>query len=299
MLPIIALQTLYGASVPISKFLLSLCTPIYFSGIRMFLAGSVLIVGKIWYNSKKFIIKKEHLWLYVQTALFGIYFKYILRNWGLVSLPAVKMVFLLNSTPFIAALFSYISFKEVYTKKQWVGLLIGFAGLVPILILKAPAEQTTIQIFSLSLPELAIFAAVVCHTYGMISARKLIREHGNSSVMVNGVRMFLGGFFALLTGMFFEGLFPISNAPLFAGWLLVLIIVSNVICHSLYMRLLKWYSVTFLSFSDFLSPFATAFYSWLFLKETISWHYFASGLIVFIGLFLFYQDELRQVNGQM
>lgn len=264
----------------------------------MFFAGILLITGKVWYSSKKIIVKKEHFGLYMQTALFGIYFKYILRNWGLSFLPAVKMVFLLNSTPFIAALISYISFKEIYTKKQWIGLLIGFISLVPLFVLKAPKEKITTQFFSISLPELAVLIAIIFHIYGMISARKLIRNHGHSSIMVNGIAMFFGGFFALLTGIFYEGLFPVSNIPLFTGWLFVLIILSNVLCHSLYIRLLKWHSVTFITFTDFLSPITTAFYSWLFFKETISWHYFASCSLVFVGLFLFYKDELLRIKQQ-
>ena len=31
-----------------------------------------------------------------------------------------------------------------------------------------------------------------------------------------------------------------------------------------------------------------------FFEENISWHFYASAIIVFAGLYIFYQDELRK-----
>ena len=42
----------------------------------------------------------------------------------------------------------------------------------------------------------------------------------------------------------------------FAVGFILLIILSNVICHNLYFQLLKTYSVTFLLFTDFISDFS-------------------------------------------
>lgn len=292
MVPLIALQLLYGVSIPISKFLLVFCPPIYFSGIRMTCAGIVLLGSKWIFDKRKLVFKWRYLSLYLQTALFGIYGKYILRNWSLDHMPAVKFGFMLNSAPFIAALFSFFYFGERLTKKQWAGLLIGFLGLLPILILKTTPELLTPEFFSISLPELAVFGALACHTYGLITARKLIKDYHCSAAVVNGTRALLGGSLAWITGVLVEGVFPIANVPVFTGWLLVLILTGNVVCQSLYLKLLRKYSVTFMSFTDFISPLAIAFYSWLFLGEAMTWHYAFSTVIVFFGLYLFYQDEL-------
>lgn len=296
MTSIFLLQMLYGASVPICKYLLTFCPPIYFSGVRMTLAGLILLALTLLLNRKKLKVQREELSLYAQTALFGIYGKYILRHWGLQSMPAVKMGFLLNSTPFIAALFSYVYFGERLSTKQWLGLLIGVVGLTPLLLLTTPQEVTTAQLFAISLPELAILGAIVCHVYGLVTARQLVRKHRCSPLMVNGIRMTSGGSIALMTGMAVEGVFPIENSHLFFAWLFVLIVTSNVICQNLYLQLLKSYSVTFMSFTDFIGPLVIAFYSWVFLNESLSWYYLVSGVIVFCGLYLFYQDELRTLE---
>ncbi len=292
MLLVIVLQILYGASIPLNKFLLTLCPPIYFSGLRKVLAGSLLLGGAFFFYRRKWVFRNDHIKLYLQAAFFGVYLKYIFRNWSLSLLPAVKMGFLLSASPFISALFSYYFFKEIHSKKQWIGLTIGLAGLIPVLLLKAPSEQLTAQFFALSLPELVTFAAILCHIYGMVVTRKLAKKE-ISSVMINGFQMFVGGCGALLTGIYFEGWFPITQPLVFGKWLVALIFLSNVVCHTLYVKLLKKYTVTFVSFTDFLDPIMIAFYSRIFLKEQISWHYGASAIIVFVGLYLFYQDELQ------
>ncbi len=45
----------------------------------------------------------------------------------------------------------------------------------------------------------------------------------------------------------------------------------------------------------FLSPLFTALYSWMFLGETVTWHFYLSSAMVLFGLYIFYKDELKQV----
>ncbi len=44
----------------------------------------------------------------------------------------------------------------------------------------------------------------------------------------------------------------------------------------------------------FLSPLFTALYGWILLGEMVSWHFYVSCIVVFIGLYLFYQEELQE-----
>jgi len=85
---------------------------------------------------------------------------------------------------------------------------------------------------------------------------------------------------------------PIHGISFFLIWLAVLIILSNIICHNWHLRLLKKYSATFLTFADFLGPLFVSLYGWIFFHEVMRWHYGISAVCVFIGLYLFYYDEL-------
>ncbi len=294
MLLISLLQAIFGTSIPLGKMLLGFTSPIFLAGLRMFLAGVILIGYSYIFQRQHFSFKRVHVWPFVQIMIFGIYLKYVLRYWGLNYLTSAKMSFLLNATPFVAAFFSYIFFKEKLSNKKWIGLCLGFAGFIPILLSTSRAEELVGNFFIFSWPEIAIFVGVICHCYGLVIARKLIRDENYSASMVNGIRTFGGGFLAIITAFFIEGFSPIHNISEFIFWLFVLIFISNIICHNLYLHLLKRYSITFLSFSDFLSPIFTACWGWLFLNESVTWHFYVSSIIVFFGLYIFYQDELAK-----
>lgn len=296
MLLIILLYALFGASFPISKILLGFVDPIFYTGIRMFIAGGILLIYQYSYAHHSFHFKLKHSWLYLQVIFFGVYFTYILRFWGLHELTAAKTAFLFNVAPFFSAIYSYFFFKEKLTRQQWFGLVLGFIGFIPLLITSSATERFIGEILFLSWPELAVLAAVASHSYSWIVMRKLIRDKSYAPAMVNGITMLSGGILALITSFIFEEPQTMADPGLFLSWLALVILISNIVCHNLYAHLLRKYTATFLAFAGFLGPLFSAFYSWLFLSEKITWHFFASSIIVFIGLFMFYKHELVAIE---
>jgi drug/metabolite transporter (DMT)-like permease len=293
MILIIILYALFASSFLIGKILLNYyTTPIFLAGSRMVIAGSILLLYQYVYARSQFRVKRKHLWLFLQIIFFGMYINYILRFSALRTLSASKTAFLYNLSPFMTALYSYLFFHERLTHKQWIGLVIGFVGLLPILISSSPLEQISGELFYLSYAELAVIISVACHSYSWIVMRKLIRHKNYSPIMVNGLAMLAGGMGSLFTAWPIEGLFPVTQFKPFIGWLVITILISNIFCHNLYGYLLKTYSITFLSFAGFMCPLFTALYGWIFLAEQVTWHFYLSTIIVFTGLYIFYQDEL-------
>ncbi len=292
MLEIIALHALWGSSIPMSKKLLEYASPFLLTPLRMLIAGFLLLLINV-VRKRKIGISGSQFWFYNLQIICAVYAKYMLRYWGLDNMPASKMAFLLNIAPFVTALFSFIAFKELLSRKQWVGLLIGFLGMIPIFLTSSTSEKSLGEFLSISWPEIAVFAAVCMNSYAAILSRIIIHRHQHSVVLSNSVRMIGGGILAALTLFFIDVPFTITAVGPFIGWLSVLIIMSNIICHNFHLYLYKFYTATFIAFTDFLSPLFTALYSWLFLKEIITWHYGVSAVMVLAGLYLFYQDELK------
>ncbi len=294
---VILMYALFSTSFSAGKVLLQYTSPIYLVGIRMFLAGSILMIYQLVWSKQGIYIKRKHIWLYAQIIFLGIYAAYIFRFFGLKYLASSKTAFLFNASPFFTALYSYIFFGDKMTRKQWLGLIIGFIGLIPILLTSSPVEQEWGEFLFISWPELAVLIGVALHSYSWIVVRKLVRKKSHTPLVVNGITMLGGGLLALITAPLVEGIAPLLKpldhlAP-FVGWLLFVVIVSNIICYNLYGYLLKKYSPTFLSFSGFLVPIFAALYGWGLLSEKITWHFYASCAIVLAGLYLFYQDELK------
>ncbi|HEV2601747.1 MAG TPA: DMT family transporter [Candidatus Babeliales bacterium] len=296
MILIVILYMLWAASVTASKIIINYSQPFFLTGSRMFIAGSILLIYQYLSPHQEFRFKREHFGYYAQIVLLGIYITYVLRFWALHDISATKAMFLFNLSPFFSALYSYYFFKETVSKTQWAGLLIGVIGLVPVLLTSSQKELALGEFFFMSWQEMAIIASVAMHSYSWIIVRKLVIENGYSPSMINGITMFIGGALALVTSFFVEGIFPVTNFAYFFGLLAFIIIISNIICHNLYGHLLHYYSTTLIAFGGFLGPPFTAFYSWLLFQEQITWHYYLSSFIVFIGLSLFYKDELQKNN---
>ena len=109
-----------------------------------------------------------------------------------------------------------------------------------------------------------------------------------------------GGVLALVTSLIFEPwgatqwYVPVTNMFVFASNTALIIVISNFLFSMLYTELLKKYTATLLSFAGFTAPLFAAVLGWLFLDETMTWDFFASALLVVVGLYIFYQEELKQ-----
>lgn len=49
-----------------------------------------------------------------------------------------------------------------------------------------------------------------------------------------------------------------------------------------------------MSFAGLTTPIFTAIFGWFFLDEVVTWSFYLSLILVFIGLFLFDQEELKK-----
>lgn len=295
MVLILFLYALCASTFTICKALLDYVKPFFFIGIRMLVAGGILLAYSYWKDRSAFYVKKSDRWLFAQIILFHVYFAYILDLWSLQYITSSKSSFLYNLSPFLAALFSYFYFSEKMTTKKWIGLLIGFSGFLPEMLFKGYSDQASSG-FSLSVPELVLLGAVASAVYGWIMLRKLVKDESYSPMMVNGVGMVGGGLLALVTSYFVEGW---AESPVMQFWPFVkltalIILVGNIIFYNFYGFLLKRYTATFLSFAGFTTPIFAALFGWFFLGELVGWSFFVSIFVVCIGLYIFYQEELKQ-----
>ena len=294
MIKIVVLYALFASTFSLGKVLLNYAPPIFIVGIRMTIAGLILLAYQYLHKDTVFKFKKKHWKLYLQVILFTCYFPYILRFWGLRYMASSKASLIYTLGPFITYLFSYLIVKEKVTAKKIIGLVIGFIGLLPILIVPTPIEDIKGGFGVFSWAEISIVLSISCLSYGWLIMHKLIKDKNYSPAMVNGISMFIGGIMALVTSFIFEPSATITDPLPFFGLLAVIILVSNLLCHNIYGNLLKKYSPTFLSFASFLTPLFAAFYGYIFLHEKISWDFVVSTACVILGLVIFYQGELHQ-----
>jgi drug/metabolite transporter (DMT)-like permease len=314
---IVLFYLLMASTFTLAKTAVFYMHPIYFIGLRMIIAGGILLGYLFWFKKEHWRSIATGRWQFAQIAFFHIYCAYVFEFWALQYLTSSKACLLYNLSPFFTALLMYLLFNHKLSAQKWMGLLIGFVGMLPILIAHTVQENLFIGWGFLSLPELALLFAVASACYGWIIMQDLVVQKGYNPMMINGVGMSGGGIAALLTAFIFEGFSPflwpntahdalgnilmpilgpkMTTIAIGIGCLLALIIIANIIGYNLYGNLLRKYSATLLSFAGFITPFFASIFGWIFLAEPLTMPFIASLAFTILGLYLFYEDEMRKV----
>lgn len=293
---IILLYALFASVFTIGKTGLEYCQPLFFVGSRMLLAGMIMLAYQFFLKRSEFVFRKADFWRIFRLALFSIYLTNVFEFLGLKHLTSFKTCFIYSLSPFASALFSYWMFGDKLSSKKWLGLFIGCLGFLPILLNETSTEELTGHIWFLSWPEIAVMIAAFSSVYGWTLLKQLVSENGYSPIMANGLSMTTGGVMALAHSYLVEtwNPIPVTEIAPYVDCMLLLILISNLVCYNLYGYLLKRYSVTFISFAGFVTPLFTALFGWYYLGEVVTWPFYISAMIVFIGLFMFNQEELQQ-----
>jgi len=213
-------------------------------------------------------------------------------------LSSSKTCFIYSLSPFLAALFSYLHFKEKMNRRKWIGMGIGLLGCVPVFLTQTGSEGSMGGFLFFTWPEIAMLGAVVCSVYGWVLLRVIVKDKNIPITLANGLSMLMGGALALIHSFFIDSYSPLpvamENIAPFIKGTLAMTFISNIVCYNLYGYLLKRFTATFLSFMGLLSPVFASLTGWLLLGEIPSMTIFASTAIVSTGLWIVYKAELKQ-----
>lgn len=294
---IVFLQALFAIIFPLGKMSLEYAGPFFLVGIRMIMAGTVLLIYQFFNDRTHFGIYKKDFFRLLMLAVFNIYITNSFEFWALQYLDSGKACFIYNFTPFVDAIICYFMFSEQMTFKKILGLIIGFVGFLPIIKLQDGGEAQLPHIGWFSYAELAIMIAASTMAIGWIIMRTFSRNPNYSTVSANGFSMILGGTMSLIHSSFVESWSPMpyktgSFMPMIMLTLLIAFL-QNIVCYTLYAWLLKRYSSTLISFIGLTGPFFAALFGWFMLGEVVTKDFYLAGAIVLIGLTIYYQEELR------
>jgi drug/metabolite transporter (DMT)-like permease len=284
----------FAATFPVGKIVLDYTDSIMFlTGIRMLIGGALILAYRKFTGSNKSEPKVERRdWIYIfKNGLFGFYIAFVLEFWALRYIQSIKINLFWSFSPFVAALMGYIFLREKLYLKKWMGLIVGFMGML-IMLLGKEGVAAGKTMFQISLPEVAMLGAVVSATYAWFFVQNLTRR-GHSISLISGVSMVLSGVMCLATHYIINpnNLMPITGQGAFWTGVFVLIVISNFIAFPLYSYLLKFYTVTFMSLAGLLCPVFGTIIGWFLLGETITIAMAIGFIAVAAGMSLFYLEE--------
>ncbi len=299
MVGVLVLFGLFASLFSLFKVALQYSEPFFLIGSRMFLAGLVLLIYQGIRNPSAIRQGFRQLPGIVLFGFFAIYATNIAEIWGISKMVSARACFLYSLSPFVAAIVAYFVLGEKLTWKKWIGLCLGFCGVMPIVLEHSTCSMEGSLGGLVSLGDLAIFFAVFSSSLGWILLKKCVTTGGLTPLAANGFGMTFGGVLALLHS-YFAGEswhpFPVTDTWHFLQSVILIAVISNGICYNLYGFLLKRYSASFIAFGGLVTPLFAAFFGWFFLDEQIPWVFAVSVVLFGFGLWIYYSEEKKSVE---
>ena len=146
------MYALFGSIFSVGKMGIAASQPYFLTGVRMFLAGG-LMLGYLYLRSPKSLAIEKSDWLLLfLIAFFNVFITNAFEFWGLQYMSAGKTCLIYSLSPFAAALIAYFFGTDKMTWKKWMGLLIGFLSFCPMMSepwLKSVSNETdSMELFS-------------------------------------------------------------------------------------------------------------------------------------------------------
>lgn len=292
MILIFLLYGILASTFTIGKMLLFYMPPVFLIAIRMIMAGALLLTINFFTYGKVALKKRSDLLMLFLLSIIHIFIPYVTEFIALQYVNPSCAALMFNLSPFFAAFFSYIYFGEVMTPKKWLGFAIGLLAVIWFLRL----DELNMQCWNSKMAYALLLISVISSTLGWIYVRKMVQQSGYSIMFINGCAMLMGGLQAGVISKCFEEAvsLPWDHMTEFLILLFAIIIIGNFVFYNMYAWLLKKYSVTLLSFYGFIVPIFVALFDWIVLGQQVGVDFFFAITLLGGGLYLFYQEELKQ-----
>lgn len=287
------MYALFGSIFSIGKIGIENSEPYFLTGIRMLLAGGILLAYYCYKNPGKIVITKSEWKLLFLVAFFNVFITNAFEFWGLQYMSAAKTCVIYNLSPFWAALIAYTFGTENMSGKKWMGLAVGLLAISPMMVGPIFAgefsESTTLELVA----ECALTVSSITAVVGWTFVKKLTVENKTPALLINGISFLMAGVMCLTTSLSIEkwNPVPVFSWPEFLFALGYIVLIHNIICYGIYAASLKKFSVTFMSFAGLSCDLFAAFFGWLFLSEPIFLSFWIAFIGIMVGLYLFYQEE--------
>ncbi|MCI0765838.1 EamA family transporter [Bacillus sp. TL12] len=256
--------------------------PLFSAGIRFFLAGVILIII--------FMIKRKHIMPYllskrIMYAGFCLTFMTFATLYWAEQYISSGLAAVLSATgPMMILLLQVKKNKTKLQREQFLALIIALIGVICI-SLPGMYHQLT---FIWSIACVILLVGELFYGLGSIHSKEILSDLPKvSPFLINGIQMFYGGIFLLITSIFIEQPNPAILTSWSVQWpILYLIFVGSIGGHGLYYWLLSKTNPVFPSTWLYVSPLIAVIAGYIFLGEPINPLMGIGACLILIGVFL-------------
>lgn len=292
MVLVFLLYSVFATSFWLIKECLAYADPLFLTFFRGVLSGLLLLVIYLIGRKDKYNFTPKDWNILLIGSLCFSFLPNTLSGIALQHITSIKCALYYAFAPFITAFVAYFYMDEKMTRKKLIGLGVGIAGIIPILAFEGSKAGAS-SLLSFSVYDLLMVVTVACYAIGWIIIKPIVSKEEHSPFLINGFIMLFGGMIALVSSFFFSTPIP-EKMNLLMPWVLALTFANNIFSYTLYMYLLKFYSPVFISFAGFLEYLFAILYAWLFVGESVGYPMLISAVLICLGLYIFYQEELKE-----
>ncbi|WP_018930631.1 DMT family transporter [Gracilibacillus lacisalsi] len=276
---LLTLSLIWGMSFLFIKLLLPYTGPWGIVFLRCFFGVIPLYIILLW--KKRTEITKKLPWKsLIFVGLLNVSIPWALIGWSEEKISSSTAAILNATTPIMTSFIGFLFFFILLSKKQWLGILIGFAGVLTLL------EFNIIGLFGNDFIGIGtMIMATIC--YGVASQHA--KKHLNQvSILVVAIATLTIGTISGLIGMVMTSSFPSgifsSFTPIIA--IIGLGIFGSGISNLLFFYMVKEKSAEFATSVYYLIPLTAMLWGYWILNETLSANLFLGLLFILVGVYL-------------
>lgn len=301
MILIILLYAVFSAMTFINSSLMATNPYPFFVGMLRALGSSAILLGYSWFFFRKQTMEfslSSRGWLLLLT--YGVLIHGFVMcgfSYSMQYADPVTVCFIVASGPFLTAIIQYFRGQEYLTYKKVVGLLVGFVGLIPILMVSQHGPSSSLDPELQWWGNLISLISMLVFSYGWVVLKQFLKEFSHPIQLINGIAMLVGGLVSAVLVAFAHGFSVISLtfSPEFP-LLMSAFLASSLLTYMLYVYLLGRYSPTFIAFAGFLEPAFGLFYGASLMGYSVTGNALLALTILFSGLYIFYLEELKNTH---
>ena len=275
---LIILSVIWGSSYILIKKGLTGLTPVQLGSLRVII--TTILIAPIGYNKIKHIPKNKMKWVAV-SAFVGSFFPAYLFAFAETEISSSVTAVMVSLTPLFTLLISVIIFGEELLKKQVIGVIIGFLGIVVLI-----NNELLSSSFNLLYVMFIVLAAFCYAVNANLLKYKLPNIPALGIVFMSFLFMFIPAFIVL-----FFSEFPFSDFtsdPLILEsivYIVILALFGTAIAKVMYIKLLAISSPVFSVSTTYLMPVVAIFWG-LLDGEEFKLTQFIGTSIILIGVYL-------------
>ena len=284
----IAVCIFWGSTYIAIRIGVSELPPTIFAGIRFIIAGT-LMLG---YAKFKGLAMPQNLSEVLKISIVGI-FLLVGGNgavvWGETRVSSGIASLVVATVPlFMAIIESILPSKTKLNKKGWLGLFIGFAGVVFLVL--SDWNKASMDIIGMAL--------LIVGAFSWASGSVYSKSFTSSASTISNiaVQMLSGGILLSIIGAFLGEFQRVHITPKGLGALLYLVVFGSIIGYSCYIYILRKWPATKAGTYAYVNPPVAILLGAIILDEVISIKIVLATIIILCGVILVQRSNVKVVS---